>query len=185
MDWDSQNNKWRARISIDGKGTYLGLFEDEAEAAPKYDETAAHLGMQRNFTDEMAMSVSRNPAMVAAVIRVNGKRTHLGYFESEEKAKKYDEVALTLKEIGGEERSSRMNKSKASGVARKQVTKVVQNLDCKTTQVTRKTLVLSTLSRRSLVTAAVGTRVRKFLSGFGVCDGIVVEILHSQADGEL
>jgi hypothetical protein len=186
VNWDNQSNKWKARIKIDGKSTHLGLFEDEDEAARKCDETAAHHDMQRNFPDEMAMSVSRNPAMVAAVIRINGKRTHLGYFESKEKAaQKYDEVASTLKEVGGEELSSRMKKSKATWITRKQVTKAVQTLDFKTTQVTKNPVVLSTLSRRSLVAAAVGTRVRKAFRGFGVYDGIVVDIIYNQAEGEL
>jgi hypothetical protein len=104
--WKNQCNKWTAFIWIDGKYTHVGHFVDEAESAHKYDETAAHLGMQRNSPVEIAMLVSRNPAMVAAVIRINGKRTHLGYFESEEKAvRKYDEVALTLTETGKGEQS--------------------------------------------------------------------------------
>jgi hypothetical protein len=86
VSWNSQSNNWHVQISIDGKRTHLDSFEDKAEAAHEYDETAAPLGMQRNFPDELAMSVSRNPAMVAAVIRINRKRTHLGYFDDKNEA---------------------------------------------------------------------------------------------------
>lgn len=38
VDWYKQNKKWRARIRINGKLKYLGLFKEELEAANAYKE---------------------------------------------------------------------------------------------------------------------------------------------------
>ena len=49
VSWQSKSNKWKAQIQIDGKGTHLGYFNDEEEAAHKYDEAGAPLGRPLNF----------------------------------------------------------------------------------------------------------------------------------------
>lgn len=36
--WDKSNNKWVAGIRLKGKRTFLGYFEDEHEAAKKYEK---------------------------------------------------------------------------------------------------------------------------------------------------
>lgn len=38
--WDTGRSKWSARIKKDGKVTFLGRFDDEIEAAEKYNESA-------------------------------------------------------------------------------------------------------------------------------------------------
>ena len=38
VSWNSQKNKWRSRIYIDGKNIELGLFESETDAAKAYKE---------------------------------------------------------------------------------------------------------------------------------------------------
>lgn len=40
VSWNRTLSKWVAQISINGKQTYLGLFENIEEAAHKYDEVA-------------------------------------------------------------------------------------------------------------------------------------------------
>ena len=43
VDFHKKANKWRARIEIDGRKKYLGLFLDEKEAAQAYNEKAKEL----------------------------------------------------------------------------------------------------------------------------------------------
>ena len=52
MSWYKPGQKWLAQISIDGKQTHLGRFDDEETAARKYDEHADRLGRPLNFPSE-------------------------------------------------------------------------------------------------------------------------------------
>ena len=51
VSWHKINNKWQARIQIDGENTQLEGFEDEEEASRAHDEAAARLGRPVNFPD--------------------------------------------------------------------------------------------------------------------------------------
>ena len=108
--WEKRGQKWTAQIRIGGKITHLGGFDDEENAARKYDEHAAHLGRPLNFTSEgqaqakMSMSSkfrgvhwNKRGQKWKAEIRIDGKQTHLGLFDNEKTAaRKFDEHAARL-----------------------------------------------------------------------------------------
>ncbi len=121
VTWNKHNRKWQASITIDGKKKFLGIFQDEMEAACKYDEQAAFHNKPVNFPQHegqkqtvkkapmrhlsMVSDVTRRSKFVGvswnkhnrkwqAQIGIDGKNKHLGIFHDEkEAARKYDEQA--------------------------------------------------------------------------------------------
>jgi len=98
--WSTRDLKWRAQITIGGKGVHLGYFKNEKAAARMFDERAGPLGRPVNFpTNDDHKKAKKNGASkyegvcwnldesIWEAFGVNyGDRTFLGCFESEEEA---------------------------------------------------------------------------------------------------
>jgi len=121
VTWNKSKKKWIAKIKIHGKSIHLGYFEDEIEAAQRYDINAEALGRPLNFpeasfenldetnrrtpTDEdTGLPTSKYTGVCwyrrknrwMSRIRIQGKSIFLGYFEDEEDAaRRYDMAAIT------------------------------------------------------------------------------------------
>ena len=54
LNWNSTEEMWGVNIFKKGKIENLGLFENDEEAALKYDEEAAPLGLPLNFLKDAA-----------------------------------------------------------------------------------------------------------------------------------
>jgi hypothetical protein len=114
VSWSKGRSKWMAHITIDGKLTYFGSFDDEDAAARAYDEAAVRVGRPVNFpvgnSEASAVKGGRggsshfkgvcwNKSLIkwVATIMIDGKPTHLGCFDDEEAAARaYDEAAARL-----------------------------------------------------------------------------------------
>lgn len=66
VSWSRAAHKWKAEIYLDGRSNYLGHFNDEEEAARKYDEVAAGLNRTLNFPAQSS-GVNRVPAVFRSV----------------------------------------------------------------------------------------------------------------------
>ena len=73
VSWYMRDKKWTAQITIDGKFKHLGYFDDENEAAYKYDEQAALLNKPVNFPQhegqEQAVKQRKDRSKVPDVMR--------------------------------------------------------------------------------------------------------------------
>ena len=106
VSWDKRDQKWTARIKIDGNITHLGYFEDEDTAARKFDEHAARLGRPLNFHSAGQVQVTHTSSTFLGVtwsiraqkwlaeVLINDHQSHFCICENEESAaQKYDEHA--------------------------------------------------------------------------------------------
>ena len=73
VTWSKEKKKWVAKIRIDGKHKHLGYFDNEKEAACKYDEQAALLDKPVNFPQhegqEQAVKPRKDLSKVPDVMR--------------------------------------------------------------------------------------------------------------------
>tara|TARA_R110000868_G_scaffold132036_1_gene342482 strand:- start:87 stop:452 length:366 start_codon:yes stop_codon:yes gene_type:complete len=94
--WNKVHKKWVAKIRVNGKVIYLGLYntEEEAHAAYLAEKTARnqqieqlkqYYGMKtRNYAK--GYTWHKGHQKWVAKICVSGKTIHLGYFDTEENA---------------------------------------------------------------------------------------------------
>jgi len=84
VSWEKQRQKWEAKIYKDGKGYHLGRFDDEEDAAQRYDEKALELygdTAYLNFSDNNgtpAVVNSKMPYRETERIKSNIGRSDIG-----------------------------------------------------------------------------------------------------------
>lgn len=65
VNWH-ESGKWRARVKVDGKEIYLGLFDDVEEAAKAVKEKRSELGFDKSHGEDRPIRTERNNFIDAA-----------------------------------------------------------------------------------------------------------------------
>ena len=110
--WNTDEKAWEAMGAKHGERVLLGCFHSEEDAARAVDDHLIELGLSRkHFPEEgevrqasvetasQFVGVKRNPKSKrwGAEIKIDGKKAHLRYHDSEEEAARaYDERAAAL-----------------------------------------------------------------------------------------
>ena len=101
VTWHKQDERWQAAIKIDGRSIHLGHFEDETEAARKYDELARVYGRSTNF--QLSSRHGHSADIFRTTSQIFKEQTEM--LLSERYATKKDGDALLLQELHIEEMS--------------------------------------------------------------------------------
>ena len=99
VTWNKGDSKWLAKISVKGKTRYLGIFDDEVDAAKAFDEEARRVRGARasvNFPKTEAemkragysskyrgVSWHKGHNKWRAEVRMDGKKVYLGHYDDE------------------------------------------------------------------------------------------------------
>ncbi len=82
VSWSNNIKMWKAEIMIVGKTKFLGLFEDEKEAACKYDEQATLIARPVNFPKE-GQDKAKKRKNCNSIDNIQSKRTKIKYYPNE------------------------------------------------------------------------------------------------------
>ena len=66
VSWENRRKPWKASIDFEGKRKFLGYFDDEKDAARKYDEHAALEGKPVNFPQHAGQTQAKKRPPLAA-----------------------------------------------------------------------------------------------------------------------
>ncbi len=79
VSYHKQRKKWKSYITLNGKFKHLGLFDDEKEAAFKYDDQAKLIDRPVNFPKEGQNKAKKNKCF-DSIDNVQSKRTKIRYY---------------------------------------------------------------------------------------------------------
>lgn len=69
VNWHEPSGKWRARVKIDGKENYIGLFDDPQEAAIRIKAIRDAVGFHKNHGQDLRTEVER---AIDEMVRLSG-----------------------------------------------------------------------------------------------------------------
>ena len=82
VSWNKQIKKWQVKIRIDGNIKHMGYFDDEKEAACKYDEQATLIARPVNFPKE-GQDKAKKRINCNSIDNIQSKRTKIKYYPNE------------------------------------------------------------------------------------------------------
>ena len=101
VSWDVNTSKWKANIHNEGVNVRLGSFDDEINASSAYEDALDDIayGVFNPETYKRkckGIDFNKTSGKWRARIRINKKRKHIGYFQTEKEA--YDAYQKAQKE---------------------------------------------------------------------------------------
>jgi group I intron endonuclease len=120
--WVEKRKKWTARISINGKKRFLGMFSTPEKASVAYQKAVAVLKSgkklpmkNRNTSGYVGVYWHKITKKWASEIRINNKKIYLGLFTSRKKASAAYQNALRLIKSGKMPKTKQLSARNTSG----------------------------------------------------------------------